>query len=432
MHVRVWGCALLAGLALSAQAARKDVYALVGGRILPVSGAPLEAGTLVLRDGVIESLGARVTPPPEAHVIDVRGLTLTPGLIDAFGSLGLPKARAAARENERSATDARAGLTPARDALDLLDAKAALAGRDSGLTTALVAPRDGPLPGRSVLVNLAGENAEQLVLRQPAALHLQLTPLEDRYPDSLMGVMALARQALLDAGYARATWDAWERTPAGKRRPFFSASLLAWQEVLARRLPLIVTAPRENDVRRALALRDEFNLRVILAGTRHPARLTALLARERVPLLISTDFDPPGVTSEFGGRDEDQERSEIAEAELAPAALQRAGVRFALVSGHGSKFLEGVRVAVDKGLPRDAALRALTLDAARALGVDDMLGSLEAGKLANVVVWQGEPLQADAKVRMVFADGQLYEPMPKDDDKDDKDKSSDELLEVRQ
>lgn len=217
MHVRVWGCALLAGLALSAQAARKDVYALVGGRILPVSGAPLEAGTLVLRDGVIESLGARVTPPPEAHVIDVRGLTLTPGLIDAFGSLGLPKARAAARENERSATDARAGLTPARDALDLLDAKAALAGRDSGLTTALVAPRDGPLPGRSVLVNLAGENAEQLVLRQPAALHLQLTPLEDRYPDSLMGVMALARQALLDAGYARATW-----TP-GSARPRASA-----------------------------------------------------------------------------------------------------------------------------------------------------------------------------------------------------------------
>ncbi len=423
IQVRLFGCVLLASLALSAQAARKEVYALVGARVLSVSGAPLETGTVVLRDGVIEAVGARVVAPPDARVIDLRGLTLTPGLIDAFGSLGLPKPRANARAEARRPSEraARASLTPAADALDDLDLKAALEARDQGLTTALVAPRDGPLPGRSVLINLAGENAEQLVLRQPAALHLQMIPLDEIYPASLMGVMALARQALLDAAHARAAREAWERAPLGKRRPRYDAGLVAWQDVRARRLPLLVTAPRENDVRRALALRDEFGLRVIVAGTRHPARLTALLAREKVPLLISVDFDPPGVASPFGGRDEDTERADITEAQLAPAVLQRAGVPFALVSGRGKDFLAGVRTAIDKGLTRDAALRALTLEAARALGVDDFLGSLEAGKLANVVAWQGDPLSADAKAKLVFVDGALYEPQPKSDDKSKQD-----------
>jgi imidazolonepropionase-like amidohydrolase len=426
MRIQGRGAAVAAALLLAtpAGAARQDVVALVGGRVLTVSGAPLEVGTVVLRDGLIEAVGADLKVPPDARVIDAKGLTLTPGLIDAFGGVGLPARRPAGRESAerapREASPAHATVEP--DVLPRIDVAEALKARDEGLTTVLVVPREGVLPGRSVLLELSGGTADELVLRQPAALHLQMAPLENRYPGSLMGVMALARQALLDADHARRAWADWERGEAGRRRPRFETSHSAWQQVRAGTLPLIVTAPRENDLRRALALRDEFKVRVVAAGARHASRLAPLLKKEGLPLLVSVVFDPPGRAPAFGGgRDEDAERRDIEEAKASPAALHRAGVRFALVSGHGKDFLGGVRTAVDKGLPREAALRALTLDAAEALGLEARLGSLEKGKLATLVAWQGEPLTADARPKYVFVDGELYEPSPRPERKERRD-----------
>jgi imidazolonepropionase-like amidohydrolase len=424
MRIQVRGWAVVAALALCAPAgaARREVYALVGARVLPVSGAPIEAGTVVLRDGVIEAVGANLKAPPDAQIIDAKGLTLTPGLIDGFGGVGLPASRRStgrdAAERPREAA-ARPAIEP--DVLARVDLKEALKARDQGLTTALAVPSEGLLPGRSVLLSLAGDSVGELVLRQPAALHLHLSPLQNRYPDSLMGVMALARQALLDAEHARATWADWERSPAGKRRPRFDADARAWQQVRARELPLVVYAPRENDLRRALALRDEFKIEVIAAGARHAARLAPVLKEARLPLLVSVAFDPPTRPPGFvfgGGRDEHAERRDIDDAKANPAALHRAGVRFALVSGHSKDFLGGVRTAIEKGLPRDAALRALTLDAAEALGLGDRLGSLEKGKLAHVVAWEGEPLTSGAKPKYVFVDGTLHEPAPRPERKE--------------
>jgi imidazolonepropionase-like amidohydrolase len=131
-----------------------------------------------------------------------------------------------------------------------------------------------------------------------------------------------------------------------------------------------------------------------------------------LPLLVSVNFDPPRAPAggPFGGSDEEREREEIAEAERNPAELHKAGVAFALVSGHAPRFLAGVQKAIERGLPREAALRAVTLGAAEALGIADRTGSLEKGKMANVVAWSGDPLAKEAKVKMVFVDGQLYEP----------------------
>ncbi len=432
MTKRILVLALLV-CAQAAHARKKDVYALVGARVLGVSSAPLPSATVVLRDGVIEALGPDVAAPADAYVIDAKGLTITPGLIDAYGGLGLPAPRRAGErrgEGGGERSDARpaanAGLTPEADVLPLIDAKDALKARDQGLTSALVIPAEGVLPGRSVFVNLAGESAEELVLRQPAALHLNMAPLAWRYPDSLMGVMALARQSLLDAEHYAAERAAWERSPAGKRRPRWSARLEAWRDVRAGKLPLVVLAPRENDLRRALALREEFGLRLVAAGAQQAYRAAALLAKARLPLLVSVNYDPPARgAGPFPERDPEAQRMDIEAARTNPAALHRAGVPFALVSGHARDFLAGVRAAIDAGLPREAALRALTLEAARALDLDELLGSLERGKLANLVAWQGEPLTAEARARYVFVDGALYQPAPEGRDKPrDKDKEA--------
>jgi imidazolonepropionase-like amidohydrolase len=413
------GPAIALGLLLShaALAAKTDVYALQGARVLTVSGAPLEGATVVLRDGLIEAVGAGVAAPPEARVIDAKGLTLTPGLIDAFGGTGLPAAPARRPGGAGAASPppggaASAGLSPQASALDRVAVADALRARDSGVTTALVVPREGVLPGRSVLLNLSGDKAEGMVLRQPAAFHLHLATLGRQYPGSLMGTVALARQQLWNARRYRDEWAAYERAPRGRKRPAYDPGLLAWQDVLSGTLPLMVTASRENDVPRALALADEFKVKVVVAGAPQAFRSAELIKSRRLPLIVSVNFDPPRAAAGFfgGGPDEEKEKQDIEEAERNPAELHRAGVVFALASAHAPSFLAGVQKAIERGLPREAALRAVTLAAAEALGVADRLGSLEAGKIANVVAWTAEPLTKEAKVKMVFVDGQPYEP----------------------
>jgi imidazolonepropionase-like amidohydrolase len=238
-----------------------------------------------------------------------------------------------------------------------------------------------------------------------------------------MGTMAYARQALLDATHYRDEWAAYEKSPRGRKRPRYDPALAAWQDVLGGQLPLVVTASRENDLRRILALGDEMKVRVNAAGAPQAFRVADLVKSRKLPLLVTVNFDP-ATAAPLGGEDEEKLEREVREAEKNPAELHKAGVPFALVSGHASNFLAGVRKAIERGLPRDAALRAITLEPARTLGLDDRMGSLEVGKIANLVVWSGEPLAKDTKARMVFVDGVLFEP----DDKSEKKKED----EVRQ
>ena len=404
---KAYALPLLATVILPALAlgGKEDLYAITGARIVTVSGPVLENGTIVLRDGVIAAVGQGVAPPVGARVLSGTGLTLTPGLIDGFGGVGLPAPTAAPAAAAPPANP----LAPQTMALDRLRPADVAKARDAGITTALVIGKDGVLPGQSVLINLGGDQADAMVVRQPAALHLHMATLPGRYPTSLIGTEAYARQALYDAARYRDARAAYEKAPLGRKRPAYDAALEAWQGVLAGREPLVVTAQRENDVRRALALADEFKVKVAVAGAPQAFRMAPLLKARGLPLLVTVNFDPSRPPS-FGNEDLEKEKKEIEEAERNPAELHKAGVRFALVSAYAPDFLAGVRKAIERGLPRDAALRAVTLDAAQALGVADRMGSLEVGKIANVVAWSGDPLSKDAKATMVFVDGRLYEP----------------------
>jgi imidazolonepropionase-like amidohydrolase len=379
--------------------------------VVTVSGSIYESATVVLRDGVIEAVGPNVTAPPDARPIEGKGLTLTPGLIDGFGGLGLPKppkGKGTANESQPASDP----LTPQAFSLDRIQAKEALKARSSGVTTALVISGDGVLPGRSVLINLSADTVQGMALAQPAALHLHMAPREDKYPDSLMGIVALARQSLWSATRYRDEWAAYQRAPRGKRRPRYDAGLAAWQDVISGKLPLVVTAMRENDIRRAAAVVDELKVKVIVAGAPRAARVADLIKARKIPIIVGVNFDPPRPARFTSLEDDERERQEIDEAERTPAALHRAGVSFGFGSGHAQDYLAGMRKAVTRGLPREVALRAATLGAAEALGVGDRLGSLEVGKIANVVGWSGEPLAEEAKVKLVIVDGQLFEPEP--------------------
>jgi hypothetical protein len=176
--------------------------------------------------------------------------------------------------------------------------------------------------------------------------------------------------------------------------------------VIAGRIPLIVTATRENDLRRALALADEFKVKVIAAGASQAAPLAELLKARKLPLLVSVNFDPPQAGGFFGGTSDREKTAGRSRGRAGrPAASAPGGVPFALVSGHARTCSSACARRSSAGCRARRALRALTLSAAEVLGIADRTGSLDAGKAANVTVWSGDPLAKDARVKMVFVDG---------------------------
>jgi imidazolonepropionase-like amidohydrolase len=408
---------LFTGAAARASEPRAEVYALTGAKLVTVASAPVEGGTLVIRDGLIEAAGKGIPIPKDARVIDATGLVVTPGFIDALSGAGLPQPPKSGGSGGGNAPKPQNPFAPEAKALDEIKAPDALKLRDSGFTTVLSISRDGIFPGQSVLLDLWGKDLDAMVLRDRAALHLHLTSLRRQYPGSLMGTMAYVRQAFLDAAHAEQEQAAYEASPKGRKRPTFSRATEALEGALTGKEMLVVTAYRTNDIRRALALADEFKpLKIVVAGAEPAYPLADLVKARHLPLLVSVNFDPPHPAGFRDGQDDEKQKRDIEESQKNPGELEKAKVPFALVSGYAEDFLGGVRKAIESGLGRDEAVRALTLRPAEILGISDRTGSLEAGKIANVAVWTGEPLVKETKLKLLFVDGHLYEPEAKDKD----------------
>lgn len=374
------------------------VWALSGATIHPVSGPPVANGIVVIRGGLIDAVGAKIAIPPDATVIDVTGAHVYPGLIDAHTSLGF------ATPKEKDAAEP----TPADLAIRTVNVSddEAAARRATGVTTIVTAPVRGIFNGQSVVLNLGEGTVASRVVRSPAALQVSFNPRPTwTWPDSLMGVIAYLRQTFLDVQHHAVARETYERSPAGLRRPEESPALEALRPVLRRELPVVFVADSAEMVRRTVSLARELKIRPIVAGAREAYALAAEL--RDVPILVAVNW--PVAPADPEDREEQPLRV-IRRRHLAPttpATLARANVSFALVSGAGKTgdFLPGVRKAIDNGLSSDDALRATTLAPARIFGVDRQLGTLERGKIANVIVSDGPLFDSKAKVTRVFVDG---------------------------
>lgn len=422
-----------------AQRSAIETYAITNARIVPVSGAVIERGTVVIRNGLIAAVGAQVSAPADARVIDGTGLTIYPGLIDANTTLGIPQPSASSAAGERRGGGGAAAATPAVPALaaaafspnvrqplglqpetlavDLIQpgGEQIEAARNAGVTSALVAPREGILIGQSAFINLAGETSEQMIVRAPVALHVGFTPLRGgQYPASLMGVFSALRQMLIDAARLREANLIYARNPRGLRRPEQDKSLLALQPVLAREMPVVMHVNTEREIIRALDLAGEFNLRLIISGGTESWKVANRL--RDVPVLLSLNF-PKRTTAQVSEADPDPLRvlRERVDAPKTAGRLAAARVRFAFQSGAMTSmadYLANAAKAIDNGLAREEALRALTINAAEILGVSDRLGTIEVGKIANLTVMRGDLFDRNSRIAHVFIDGQTVDLKP--------------------
>ncbi|HYP00601.1 MAG TPA: amidohydrolase family protein [Pyrinomonadaceae bacterium] len=429
--------ASVAPRAALAQRSAIDTYAITNARIVTVSGAEIPRGTIVIRGGLIAAVGANVNAPADARVIDGAGLTVYPGLIDANTNLGMPAsqqrpagggaAAAFLAAQQPQPTPAVAspnssqpvGLQPEILASDVVrpGGEQIEAARNAGLTAAQTAPREGIFMGQSAIVNLAGETPQQMIVRSPVALHVGFTPLRNGgYPGSLLGVFAAIRQMMLDAGRYREANAVYEKNPRGVRRPEQDKSLAALVPVLARQMPVVMYADRQREIERALDLAQEFNLRLVIAGGADSWRVAERLAAAKVPVLLSLNY-PRRTTAETPDADPDPVRvlRERVDAPKTAGRLAAAGVRFAFQSGgltNMNDYLANVSKSVDNGLQRDEAVRALTLRAAEILGVEDQLGTIETGKIANLTVTRGDLFARDRRITHVFIDGRPVDLKP--------------------
>jgi imidazolonepropionase-like amidohydrolase len=433
-------CAVLAApvAAQRSSSSSIDTYAITNARIVTVSGPIIERGTIVIRNGLIASVSASASAAPaDARIIDGTGLTVYPGMLDSYTNLGMPQTQASTstergrggRGNSNQQSDSQTafspnstqppGLQPEVLAIDLLQPGSAQieAARSSGITSALTAPREGILIGQSALINLAGESAQQMIVRTPVALHVGFTPLRTgSYPASLMGVFSALRQMLLDAQRYREAQAIYEKNPRGIRRPEQDKSLAALVPVLMRELPVVMQANTEREIRRALDLADEFNLRLIIAGGSESWKVTDRLRERDTPVLLSLNF-PTRTTAQLPEADPEPLRilRERVDAPKTAMRLSAARVRFAFQSGamtEMSNYLSSAAKTIQNGLARDEALRALTLRPAEILGVADRLGTLEVGKIANLTVTRGDIFDKDSQITHVFIDGRPVDLKP--------------------
>jgi imidazolonepropionase-like amidohydrolase len=374
---------------------------------------------VVFSGGVITAVGTNITVPAGAITIAGKGLTVYPGLIDMGSSAGLEAPAIPRAENPQTTEDIervkrdtllRAHL---RAADHMNPAASALSkSAEAGITAILATPGSDGIRGQSALVltsvgadlpqigALADDRRGPLVLRTPVALHVGTadSPAGGRaYPNSLMGIIAFNRQAFLDAQWYQ----------QAKNRPH-SAALEAMQPALAGRLPVAFRASTSRDVLRALDMARAFKLDPIITAARQVDDVTADLKAANARVIYSLDFPKRALSL---APDADEPLSvlrERANAPKGPASLDKAGLLFAFESGglaDPKDFLKNAQKTVANGLSKEAALKALTLNAATLAGAGDRLGSLERGKIANVIVTEGDLFDEKTAIKHVFVNG---------------------------
>ncbi len=372
-----------------------QTIAITGGTVYPVSGPKLEHATVLIRDGKIAAVGTNVTVPADATPIDATGKWVTPGFIDGGGQMGLVEIGAVPGTREGSlqgdtiaaAFNVAEGVNPASQVIPVT--------RVEGITTTLATPGGNLVSGQAVLLDLAGATIEQMTVKSPVAIVADLSENgKDQAGGTRAGIAERLRGVFRDAlEYERRKTDfnRAQMQPLGAR----GADLEALLPMLHGQLPFVAIANRRSDIETALRLAREFKLHLVLAGAQEAWEMAREIAAASVPVLVEPLDNIPSYDA-LGVRYENA------------ALLAKAGVKIVLLETdtHNSRNLkQEAGNAVSYGLPWDQALRAITLSPAEVFGVADRYGSLDVGKVANVVVWSGDPFEFTTAIEHVYIRG---------------------------
>jgi imidazolonepropionase-like amidohydrolase len=398
--------ATLAATALAAAPAAPagaETVAIVGATVHTLGPAGTLAGaTVVIAEGRIAAVGAGVEVPAGARVIDAGGRVVTPGLFDSVSQIGIVEVSQEEESRDSEVDDPR--VTAAYDVADAVNPRSALVAvnRVEGLTRALVAPRPGaaPIAGRAAVIDLGGGagpgGAGDSLVKSPAALLVTLGEVgAGKAGGSRAAALLRLREALEDARDFARNREAWERAA---RRPYALSrlDLAALAPVVEGELPVAAVVHRASDIEAVLRLAADYRLRLVVVGGAEAWQVGPALARAGVPVVVNPLDNLPDRFERLGATLENAAR------------LHAAGVTVAFTSGeshNGRNLRQAAGNAVAYGLPWETALRAMTANPARIWGIDAAYGTLEPGKDADLVVWDGDPLEVTTTAERVFIRG---------------------------
>ena len=385
----------------------RGTFIIRNARVFTVSGPVIENGMVLIRDGLIAAVGANIQVPQGAREIDARGLNLYPGMIDAGTSLGLTEVGQGA-PGTVDATEL-GQFNPSVRAVDAINPHSAQVGvsRIVGVTNVVSMPRGGIISGQAAFVNLLGYTPKEMAVTPSMALVINrpgsgggrggrggrggggadapVTPQMDEL-----------RAILRDAEAYGKAFDAYAKDKSIPR-PTRNVRLEALVPVVRGTTPVIFSANRAAEIRAAVAFADEMKLKPVIMGGAEAWKVTELLRTRNIPVILTSTLNQPS--------DDDPYDLHFETA----AKLAKAGVRFSISTGGDGTSVRDLPwragMSAAFGLSRDEALKAVTLYPAQAMNVQDKLGSIEVGKMANLVVTEGDLLEAKSKTRYLFIDG---------------------------
>ena len=403
---------------ISAQSQPPSAYALTHAKIFTLAGAPIDDGTLVIRDGKIAAVGANVEIPSGAKVVDAKGMQIYPGLFDPITQMGLREIGAVSATVDSTETGdynpdvvAATAVLPSSEHIPVT--------RASGITEVLAVPASGGFDGggsRGVLggqasaIHMDGWTIDDMLLKKSVAMVLNWPPIETQTFDFATFTrkekpFAEAKQEYekkvneLTDYLDRARHYAQAMGHGGPSDYARDVKLEALAPVVRGQLPVLVFADRARDIRNAVEFCEQQKLKMILAGGDEAYKVKDLLRSKSIPVILRPTLSLP--------LEEDDPYDRLLSQ---PAELAAAGVKFAFGSFDNSfarRLGQQAANAVAYGLPYEEALKAVTLYPAQILGVADQVGTLEAGKIANVIVTSGDPLELTTDVKFLFIKGQL-------------------------
>lgn len=396
-----------------------SVYAIRNAKIVTVTGATIDKGTVVIRDGKIAEVGANISVPSNAKVIDATGLAVYPGLIDSNTILGLSEVGQGApgTVDTTELGDFNANMK-ALTAVNPHGEQIPVA-RMNGITTVLTCPRGGIISGQCALINIDGWTPQQMAVKAAAAMAVNYpviggsgrggggffggqpgTPTEAQRLQRDRQVEALKKKIEDAQAYLKAK----EAAAADKSLPAHAIDLghEAMIPVLKGEVPVLISASKASEIKAAVEFASQYKLRIILNGAEESPKVASLLKEKNVPVVLGAVLDLP-----------EREDDPYDQAYVRAAELQKAGIKFAITSGNNSPSGPGaIRLlpyhagtAAAFGLPKEEALKAITIYPAQIFGVDKFIGSIEVGKIANLIVTDGDPLELRTKLKYMFING---------------------------
>jgi hypothetical protein len=429
-----------------------DTYALTDARVVQAPGQVLESATVVVRDGIIEAVGPDVTVPYDARRIAGDSLVVYAGFIDGLSHAGVEMPdESEGDENGDEEIDPgdpppdRAGIQPDRTARSFLspDASGLEGLRRAGFTAGHVVPEGQMLPGHGAYVFYGGETVTDMVMRPSPTLFAQIQPADGYvYPATEMAVLAKMRELFRETEQRDELRAAYEQDPTGRRQPPQDPIHDALVPVLDGTRPMAFYADDALSIHRVLNLQNELGFPLVLAGLAESDETVGALQGTDAPLFLTLDlpekptrtaasdttvadttetpsryYNPEFTVPSYRQVAAEEENLDLRHAmerqdylETA-ATLEEAGLEFGFTTreADAGDLRGNLRTMIDQGLPEQAALAALTTRPAAHLGLSDRLGTVEAGKVANLVVTDGSFFAEDTSVRQVFVDGRLYD-----------------------